>query len=171
MPSGTDLETLVPRRVGTFERPAFAKGMKPPVDEDLSSAASAASLQMFCSIHLSAERSPHAKLGVPAGRENPRSQVACFTTGLAASRSTERRLDDVALAAPIHATEVGERAGARLVVAVDWQVAPTASDVRDGVGRLDVNRLPAFAGDSHADDHDCGETDDNVRRVHGTDLG
>ena len=35
MPAGTDLEVLVPKTVGTFERPPLPKGAKPPVNEDL----------------------------------------------------------------------------------------------------------------------------------------
>jgi hypothetical protein len=35
MPSGTDLEVLVPRTVGRFTRPALPAGSKPPTDEDL----------------------------------------------------------------------------------------------------------------------------------------
>jgi hypothetical protein len=35
MPSGADLERLVPLKVGTFQRPPFPRGMKPPTNEDL----------------------------------------------------------------------------------------------------------------------------------------
>lgn len=35
MPKGTDLETLLPRKVGTFTRAALPAGTKTPVNEDL----------------------------------------------------------------------------------------------------------------------------------------
>jgi hypothetical protein len=35
MPKGTDLETLLPRKVGTFTRAALPPGTKTPVNEDL----------------------------------------------------------------------------------------------------------------------------------------
>ena len=34
-PSGTDLNVLLPKRVGTFQREDFPAGLKPPSDEDL----------------------------------------------------------------------------------------------------------------------------------------
>lgn len=35
MPSGSDLETLLPRVVGTFKRPPLAPGLEPPTNQDL----------------------------------------------------------------------------------------------------------------------------------------
>lgn len=55
-------------------------------------------------------------------------------------------------------------------LAVDWRLTPTARDPRDRVGRLVGRCLPAFAHDGHANDHGHGETDDNMRRVHGTHI-